>query len=64
LKSGRIVGSGKRIRLMGYGLSTPTRTNIDPTGAELAPDEDPQEIAEFNQWLENYDADEEEDVED
>ena len=37
---------------------------LDPTGQELAPDEDPQEIIEFNQWLENYDEDEEEDDED
>ena len=28
-------------------------TVIDSTGAELAPDEDPHEITEFNQWLEN-----------
>jgi hypothetical protein len=34
-------------------------TVIDSTGAELAPDEDPQEIIEFNEWLENYDEDEE-----
>jgi len=39
-------------------------TVIDPTGAELAPDEDPQEITEFNEWLEDYEADEEEDEED
>jgi hypothetical protein len=41
-------------------------TVIDPTGAELAPDEDPQEIIEFNKWLEHYDDDddEEEDEED
>jgi hypothetical protein len=34
-------------------------TVLDPTGQELAPDEDPQEIIEFNEWLENYDEDEE-----
>jgi hypothetical protein len=39
-------------------------TVIDSTGAELAPDEDPQEIIEFNEWLENYDEDEAEDEED
>ena len=36
-------------------------TILDSTGAELAPDEDPQEIIEFNEWLENYDEDEQED---
>jgi hypothetical protein len=39
-------------------------TVLDPTGAELAPDEDPQEIVEFNKWLEDYDDDDEEDEED
>jgi hypothetical protein len=39
-------------------------TVIDSTGAELAPDEDPQEIIEFNEWLENYDEDEVEEEED
>jgi hypothetical protein len=38
-------------------------TVIDSTGAELAPDEDPREIIEFNEWLENYEADEEIDEE-
>jgi hypothetical protein len=38
-------------------------TVIDSTGQELAPDEDPQEIIEFNQWLANYEDDENEDEE-
>jgi hypothetical protein len=37
-------------------------TVIDPAGHELAPDEDPQEITEFNEWLAGYDdAEDEED---
>jgi hypothetical protein len=35
-------------------------TVIDPSGHELAPDEDPQEITEFNQWLAELEADENE----
>jgi hypothetical protein len=38
-------------------------TVIDSAGAELAPDEDPQEIIDFNEWLEDY-TDDEEDEED
>jgi hypothetical protein len=37
---------------------------VDPTGQELAPDEDPQEIIEFNQFLEAYEDEEGEDEED
>jgi hypothetical protein len=35
-------------------------TVLDPTGQELAPDEDPLEITEFNEWLAEYEDDEEE----
>ena len=42
----------------------------DPSGQQIAPDEDPQEITDFNEWLADYEAnqigddDEEEDEED
>jgi hypothetical protein len=36
-------------------------TVLQPDGQELAPDEDPQEITEFNEWLATYEEDEEDD---
>ena len=39
-------------------------TVIDPTGQELAPDEDPQEITEFNEWLATCEAEHPEDEDD
>jgi hypothetical protein len=39
-------------------------TVLDPAGQELAPDEDPQEITEFNEWLAAYEADHPEDEDD
>jgi hypothetical protein len=34
-------------------------TVVDPTGQELAPDEDPLEITEFNEWLAEYEDEDE-----
>jgi hypothetical protein len=34
-------------------------TVVDPSGQELAPDEDPQEISDFNEWLEEHGGGEE-----
>jgi hypothetical protein len=39
-------------------------TVLDTTGHELAPDEDPQEVTEFNEWLTQYEAEHPEDDED
>jgi len=38
-------------------------TVTDTSGAEIAPDEDPQEITEFNEWLAEYEDDEDDEEE-
>lgn len=52
------VASANAVKLNlepGYNKAV-TSTVIDSSGQELAPDEDPQEITEFNEWLAEYEA--------